>query len=145
MLYNNFNVIPGELRWRLFTRKDVQSEALPPTRSSLVPFIQRAHYQVLEWRSACNPHPQLPDPTKFGWEKSTNHHSPVMSLNACAPEWLINLVRCGCKKGRCAVNCKCKSQSLKCTEICNCGGDEDKCDNNDLEIEANDFDSDNDF
>lgn len=136
----------GELRWWMFTKKAVQSENLPPTRSSLTPYILRVHYQVLEWRSADKQHPNLPEPSQFGWEKSGNQYFPTMSSTLCAPECLLNLVRCGCEKGRCVVSCKCKGQSLRCTEMCKCGGDEELCDNNDFEaIEKEPLDSEDDL
>ena len=35
----------GEMRWKLFTKKQVEGELLPPTRASLKEAILRAHYQ----------------------------------------------------------------------------------------------------
>ena len=35
----------GELRWRLFTKKQLEAEKLPPTQGA----IARAHYQAMVW------------------------------------------------------------------------------------------------
>lgn len=35
----------GEMRWKLFTKKQEEGELLPPTRASLKEAILRAHYQ----------------------------------------------------------------------------------------------------
>ena len=37
----------GELRWLLVRQKQWQAEKIPPTRASLIPTIQRAHFQAL--------------------------------------------------------------------------------------------------
>ena len=58
-------------------------------------------------------------------------YEPVICDLPCAPEDILNLVKCNCKTGRCAPPCKCASQKppLPCTEMCGCGGDEQQCDN----------------
>ena len=126
----------GELRWYMFTKKDTQNENLPPTRAALTPYISRTNYQVLEWRRADQPHPNLPDPLHFGWEKAGESYTPVTCLLPCAPDSVIQLVRCSCLKGQCAVNCKCRTHSLVCTELCRCGGDENLCTNYENEDET---------
>ena len=37
-----------------------------------------------------------------------------------APEAAIEMVACGCKSGCTTNRCKCKKNSLKCTEMCIC-------------------------
>ena len=136
----------GLLRWYMFTKKGTQSKNLPPTRSTLTPYILRTHYKVMEWRRANQQHPNRPEPSHFGWEMVEHQYSPVMCTLLCAPESILQLVRCSRLKGRCAVHCKCQTQSLRCTELCKCGGDEDLCENNDVEDNKSDFrDSDNEF
>ncbi|KAJ8886837.1 hypothetical protein PR048_013049 [Dryococelus australis] len=92
--------------------------------------MQEANTKIILHSFADKQHPNLLEPLQFGWEKSGHQYSPMMCSMPCAPEWLLNLVHCGCEKGRCAVSCKCKAQTLRCTEICKCGGDEKLCDNN---------------
>ena len=38
-----------ELRWKLFTKKQLEAHKLPPTRGALHEAIARAHYQALVW------------------------------------------------------------------------------------------------
>ena len=125
----------GELRWYMFTKKDTQSENLPPTKAALTPYMLRAHYQVMEWKRSNNPHPNLPDPSHFGWDiAKDSNYTPVLCNLPCAPKSVLVLVKCSCIKGQCAVNCKCKKkQSLRCTKLCKCGGDEDICKNGEIE------------
>ncbi len=37
----------GELRWKLFTKKQLEAQKLPPTRGALHEAISRAHYQAM--------------------------------------------------------------------------------------------------
>ena len=117
----------GELRWFMFTKKDLHNENLPPTKGALTPYISRTDYQVLEWKSADKPNPNLPDPLHFGWEMTGQSYTPVTCLLPCAPDSVIQLVRCSCLKGQCVVNCKCRTHSLVCTELCRCSCDENLC------------------
>ena len=39
----------GELQWLMFRQKQWQAQKLAPTRASLIPTIQRAHFQALTW------------------------------------------------------------------------------------------------
>lgn len=119
----------GELRWWMFTKKETQGENLPPTRASLIPYVDRVRYQTIEWCRADQPYPNLPSPLNFGWELKNDHYAPVMCMLPCAPETVLQLIRCSCVKRKCAPPCKCLSHDLKCTELCVCGGDEDMCDN----------------
>lgn len=121
----------GELRWWMFTKKETHGENLPPTRASLTPYVDRVRYQAIEWYRADQPYPDLPSPLHFGWEckEKNDHYAPVMCMLPCAPETVLQLIRCSCVKRKCAPPCKCLSHNLKCTELCVCGGDEDMCDN----------------
>ena len=42
-----------------------------------------------------------------------------------APEAVLELISCGCKKAKCQCNCSCSRQSMACTEVCVCTGGED--------------------
>ena len=55
--------------------------------------------------------------------------SPVMNESLCAPEALLQLVKCACLKNICAASCKCRSNNLPCTEMCECNSDDNLCDN----------------
>lgn len=120
----------GELRWWLFTQKQVVGENLPPTKSSLRLAVLRAHLQAMEWHQCDQRHPSLPNPTQFGWQHEDGQLVPITCNNTPAPQAILELVKCSCVKTRCqSVRCKCSTNSLPCTEMCSCGGDEDLCGN----------------
>lgn len=63
---------------------------------------------------------------RWGWKKSKNGLIPVTTLEPPAPENLLHLISCKCKKG-CRGSCGCRKAGLKCSVICaNCSG---TCDN----------------
>ena len=117
----------------MFTKKETQNENLPPAIAALTPYILRTNYQVLEWKRADQPHPNLPDSLHFGWEMTGQSYPPVTCLLPCALDSVIKLVRCSCLKEQCAVHCKCHTHSLICTELYRCG-DENLCKNNEMKM-----------
>ena len=70
---------------------------------------------------------------------------PVMCDLPCAPESILQLIKCSCIKNRCLPPCKCASLNLVCTEMCYCNGDDNV--GNDAEQDnseaCSDTDSDN--
>ena len=59
----------GDLRWKLFSKKQLEAQKLPSTRGALHEAIVRAHYQATMWYQDDMPHPQLPLATSYGWKK----------------------------------------------------------------------------
>ena len=55
----------AELRWQMFSKKQADSDRLPPTLAALK--VSRAHYITLQWKSAHINAPSLPDPNDYGW------------------------------------------------------------------------------
>jgi hypothetical protein len=53
--YNNIS----KTRWYLFSNKQTQGSALPPTKVALLQHVQRAHYQALVWKNATKPFLQI--------------------------------------------------------------------------------------
>ena len=88
----------ADARWWLFKKKQAQSEGLPPTLAALRPAILRAHYQALIWNGDIIANPTLPEPQGFGWDLVDGHYKPVMSSLPPAPQAVIDLVKCSCKK-----------------------------------------------
>lgn len=101
-----------ELRWFLYSNRAAEGENLPPTTGSLKLNIQQAHFIAMIWKRAVKSHPLLPLPSEYGWERRC--------LNPPAPEAVMNLVKCGCKKG--CARCSCCSNNIACTELCGCVG-----------------------
>ena len=58
----------GDLRWKLFTNRQLEAQKLPPTRAALheLEAIARAHFQAMVWYQDNTPHPQLPPATGYG-------------------------------------------------------------------------------
>lgn len=119
----------GAVRWLLFTQKQYEDEALPPTRFALDPALLRAHLQCFEWNQDLIQHPNNLPPSDFGWKKVDNTYEPVVCTKPCAPELILELCRCSCFQRRCAPPCTCHSNGLRCTEMCRCEGHPDHCDN----------------
>ena len=65
--------------------------------------------------------PNLPSLFENGWEKATDGTvSPKKCLELPAPQAVIKLVKCVCKKKQCSRSCACKKNNLACTAICKC-------------------------
>ena len=65
------------------------------------------------WRKAGESHPRLPSPVDCGWECDTtrHHYTQVRSLNHPAPAAVMNLEKCGCKRG-CKRTFSCPNNNL---------------------------------
>jgi hypothetical protein len=119
----------ADVRWWLFTKKQAESEGLPPTRAALIPAILRAHYQAMVCYNDVVANPELPEPQHYGWDLVDGHFQPVMTSLPPAPDAVTHLVKCSCAQTRCANNCcKCRTNGLHCTDLCNCSDDE-PCEN----------------
>ena len=73
------------------------------------------------WRKAAESHPRLPSTVDCGWEfDTTRHHfTPLRCLNHTAHANVMNLVKCGCKRG-CKRTCRCRNNTHHCTEVRGC-------------------------
>lgn len=119
----------AELRWWLFAQRQVSTDNMPPTQAALKPAIQRCHYQCTEWNRDTQAHPNLPTPTDYGWKLANGEFEPIMCTIPCAPEEILNLIKCACKKNNCSQRCKCSTQKIHCTEMCECAADPEFCSN----------------
>jgi hypothetical protein len=72
-----FNTIE-KTRWYLFSKKQQQDSAFPPTKSTLYFHIQRAHYQAKIWKKSTKPTMQLDDPCDAGWKIIGNKHQSTV-------------------------------------------------------------------
>jgi len=75
----------GDLRWKLFTKKQSETQKLPPTRAALHKAIARAHFQAMVWYQDNTPHPQLPPATGYGWNEEQDILVPVPTGDPPAP------------------------------------------------------------
>ena len=111
------------LRWKLYSKKNKESENLPPCRATLVPLIQRSNHFSRIHKSYCHTHPELPPSTENGRSKGDESGAlqPVLSLLPPAPKAILELVKCWCKAGDCSSKqCSCHKNELKCTSLCSC-------------------------
>ena len=115
-----------QLRWWLFKKRQAQSENLPPTQSTLKSAILRAHYQTMTWIMANSADQNLPPPDQYGYQIDGNNYTAMTTPLSPAPSAIIHLIKCGCKSSHCRTNqCKCRRNSLQCTELCDCSESDD--------------------
>ena len=127
------------VRYLMFKAGKYDEQLLPPNEDSLVLHIQRAAYQCFIWRHALQPVVHLPNFNEHGWNINENGHVEVRWMNQPpAPDSIMELVNCKCKKG-CETNrCSCRKSGLKCTDVCKCCD----CKNGDGDQEATEEDLD---
>ena len=116
-----------ELRYLLFCQKRQRSEALPPTSDSFIQHLKRANYQVLVWRKSLVGNQDLPEPQCSGWKEEDGVLCPILMTSNPAPESIIELTTCNCKKSLCRSTCSCANNGLCCTEACFCMAEPGSC------------------
>ena len=93
---------------------------LPPTIDAAYMHTLCSIYQVKVWKDLST---NNLDPVNYGWELKDKLYAPVKSIDICAPDSLLNLVRCKCKSLCQSANCSCKKHGLSCAAACkNCRG-----------------------
>ena len=112
----------NEARNYLFSKKTCTNKnavklcQLPPTSEAAEQHSYRVYFQVQAWLG------NHLDPEKWGWRKVGRHLAPAYTLKAPAPEQLIKIISCGCKKS-CSSKCSCKKAGLNYSNMClNCQG-----------------------
>ena len=117
----------GDLRWRLYSKHQTETEKLPPTPSTLNRHVQRVNFVLRLWKLSTETfRPQLPDIKDHGWTIEEDRLCPIMMDELPAPEYCIDMIHCNCKATKCATgHCSCKKNNLGCTDLCNC----EECEN----------------
>ena len=137
----------NNLRYELHCAKGgkIDPDALPPCQSSLRLHVSRSNYQAAIWRRALEACPEVPSPVGHGWTvDETNSLSYEWLGSKPAPEEVLDLMSCTCRR-RCAVEtCCCLKAGLKCTEMCSVTCENMVADDNDDDIETGDEENDND-
>ena len=82
----------------MFKKRQAETDRLPPTKAALHQAILRAHYQLMVWNNDCVPNPVLPSPQGYGWTMENGAWIPVLTTFSPAPEAIIQLVKCRCRK-----------------------------------------------
>ena len=121
-LYGKKSQSVDVLRYEIHCAKGgkVAPEALPPCKSSLRLHVTRANYQVAIWRRAIDPLPVIPSPNEQGWEVDniSNAVEFVWLGSKPAPEEVLELLSCMCKRACTIDKCCCLKAGLKCTDMC---------------------------
>ena len=114
------------LRYQIFCAKGgrVDPESLPPCLSTLILHIKLANYQALVWRNALRSNPMIPSPNGHGWDVTDDVITIKWLGSKPAPEEVLELLSCLCKRKCKAEDCVCMQAGLKCTVLCT-----SKCDN----------------
>lgn len=108
-----------KLRYVLYMQKISKSsssfklESLPPTSAAGKYHSYRSYFTVQEWLGNVG---DL-EPTEWGWERTDNMLKPIMTDMPVAPDRVLRIVSCGCKKG-CGKRCMCRKAGLHCTTMC---------------------------
>lgn len=90
---------------------------LPPTEGAVKQHSLRTFHQVQQWLGN-----NLP-PQVYGWKIEMNCLVPVHSELAAAPQDILKMIFCRCKKDCASAKCGCKKANLKCSIACqNCQG-----------------------
>ena len=110
----------NELRYQLFCAKrgEAESSQLPPCRDCLLLHAQRANYQATIWKRCLDAKPTIPNPTEHGWTEEDNNLNILWMRSAPAPEVVLELLACKCRRSCKLPDCTCLANGLTCTSMC---------------------------
>ena len=116
------------LRCEKAGKMNIQGKKLPPTED-VFHFTPSPMFvpQLLIWKQAVVPKPDISDATKYGYKRIQDCPGlqiQMMQQSPAAPELLNDLV-CDCHPDACAVECSCLENGQPCTAACFCEADED--------------------
>lgn len=133
-IYGDINVSLEQhryIKYHQITAKTIlKPEALPPTSDAATQHVLRAYLQYHDWLLLGSM--TLP-PIEFGWKLDSNgKYCPITTLGPVAPQELLKLTACNCKKDCSTKQCSCRSLGVKCFAACGtCNGR--SCTNADIE------------
>ena len=110
----------NEIHYKLFAQKNSNPENLPPTEDALIQHIRRVSYQVFIWKIAIHSMINMPSPVGNGWKKQDGYLVPNYLTKDHAPKNIESLITCKCTTGCRTNTCRCRKNSLGCTEACLC-------------------------
>ena len=102
-----------QLRYWMFCQKKQKSESLPPTTDSLHHHIERSNYQAFVWKHSLQAIQALPSPAGNGWELQDEHLEVLLMSKEPAPQGLLELTVCKCKKYGCKRSEVCPCKAMK--------------------------------
>lgn len=106
------------LRYETFTRLTAKKThtattlaSLPPTAEAARQHLYRVYLQVQQWLGN-----EL-SPENWGWKRVGDVLMPVQTTNDPAPQNLLKMIFCQCKK-ECKATCSCLKAGIPCSFIC---------------------------
>ena len=121
----------ADLRWHLYMQSQVEPEMLPPTQAALDFKITKSHFINKIWRNAHEAVPIIPDPEIFGWKLIYDVYEGVLTDREPIPNVIVELNFCKCQTECETMQCKCKRNNIRCTEMCSCTNCQNCDDGND--------------
>ena len=112
----------AELRWELFSKRNLEGEKLPPTKATFSLHLQRANYIAKVGKGYRNATNNFPPLSRNGWKETEEGcFVPVQCTELPAPQAVIALLKCGCQ-GSClkTKRCSCNKNGMLCTPLCKC-------------------------
>lgn len=85
--------------------------SLPPTEDAARMHSFRTYLQAQKWYG------NEKSPTDWGWKQSPNGLMPIPMLQDAAPQELLKMISCKCRKG-CNAACSCRKAGLHCSVVC---------------------------
>ena len=93
-------------------------ESLPPTSAAAKQHSFRVYHTTQSWKG------NLLNATDWGWRLTNGQLQPIETDEPIAPNNLLKMVSCACKKG-CGRACGCRKMGLDCSPMCtHCEGRE---------------------
>lgn len=112
---------------------NVLAKRRPPTESATSYHSLRTYFQIQTWMGQ----DEGLNPLEYGWKKSNNGFTPILTDLPPAPPKLLSEIRCKCLGNCNTLRCNCKRNHLFCTSACiNCNSD--SCLNCDITTEQED-------
>ena len=111
----------NQLRYEMFIAKrgEAESQMLPPCADSLQNHAKRANYQACIWKHALENSPFTPSPNGHGWIIDENNNLSVKWVEGKpAPDAILEMLVCHCKRSCDVGKCACLQNGLKCTPMC---------------------------
>ena len=95
-------------------RASIDPASLPPTPRAAYFHGLRTYHQLKVWLLLSA---KDVEPTKWGYELKGDKLTPVMTDMSPAPERILRIIRCSCKKS-CSARCSCMKAGLQCATTC---------------------------
>ena len=101
---------------------EIESHQLPPCRDCLERHAERANYQAAVWKRCLEANPHIPTLVGRRWVLKQENETEQLAVHWMegkpAPEAVLDLLACNCKRKCERPSCICLENGLKCTDMC---------------------------